>query len=85
MFLDAIETAAHNVYSFLIHAVADARQRLLEDKAVAIAYLAKERRKIIETFARDEAALVEEYHELEAKVAKAEEARARISDFLSRL
>lgn len=85
MFLDKIESATHAAYAALVHYIANARQRLLEEKAVALAFIAKERREILAALAHDEAVMLEEFHELEAKAAKAEAARARVVELLTRL
>lgn len=85
MFLDAIESFLHAAYGRAVHLIADVRQKALQDQAVVMAYLAKERRQIMEALAREEAKLLADYRDLEAKVAKAETIRSRVEDFLNRL
>jgi VIT1/CCC1 family predicted Fe2+/Mn2+ transporter len=77
--IDTIESVVHAAF-----ASADKRQKLLEDKAVAIAFIARERRRILEMFAREEAEVLEEFKELEAKLAKARDARDRVAELLDR-
>lgn len=85
MFIDGLETAAHSAYASLLHFIANKRQQLLEDKAVAMAFVSKKRREMIEYFAREEALLLDEFHELEEKLGTAREARDRVAHFIENL
>lgn len=85
MFLDAIEAFIHGLYGRVVHILSAIRHRALEDKAVVVAEFAQTRRRLLDLLDRAEAAAIAEFHDLEAKAAKAEEARARVEDFLNRL
>lgn len=85
MFLDAIESFAHKVFSKIAAFIASRRQKLMEDKAVTLAFISQERRRFMTFLAKKEDQAVAEIHDLEDKIAKAEAVRSRVTDFLSSL